>query len=235
MFTVVVSTLAFSATVVGIVALLLTGNRPGGRDVVSYWVAGRQILSHGNPYDANVVLRVEREAGFPQDDQALIMRNPPNALPLVLPLGLLRIHAASLLWSALLIVCLVLSVQTIWDLNGRPRGKLHLLGYTFGPALTCIFAGQTALFVLLGLVLFLRFHRSQPYLAGAALWFCALKPHLFVPFGFVLLLWIMRNRSYKLVLGFAATFAASCFVAMHFNSAVWSQYAQWMRGARDTE
>ena len=164
---VVVSTLAFCATVVGICALLITGNRPGGRDVVSYWVAGSQLLHHDDPYDAATVLRIERDSGFPADDQALIMRNPPTALPLVLSLGLLPLHAAALLWSMLLMTCLAISVQLLWGMCRRPRNKLHLLGYVFAPALTCIFAGQTALFVLLGLVLFMRFHRTQPYLAGA--------------------------------------------------------------------
>ena len=227
--TVVVSTLAFSATIVGICALFVTGNRPNGRDVVSYWVAGSQLLHHANPYDAATVLRIERNAGFPADDQALIMRNPPTALPLVLPLGLLGLRAAALLWSVLLVACFVVSVQMLWVMCGRPRNKLHLLGYTFGPALTCIFAGQTALFVLLGLVLFLRFHRARPYMAGAALWLCALKPHLFIPFAVVLLLWLIANREYRIIVGFAATLLASAVLAARMDPSVWTQYAHLMR------
>ena len=226
---VVLSALALSATVVGICALFITGNRPGGRDVVSYWVAGSQLLHHANPYDAAAVLRIERNAGFPADDQALIMRNPPTALPLVLPLGLLGLRAAALLWSVLLVTCLGISVQMLWGLCGRPGNKIHLLGYTFGPALTCIFAGQTALFALLGLVLFLRFHRTKPYLGGAALWLCALKPHLFIPFGVVLLLWLIADRGYKVLAAFAMTLVMSAGVAMQFSPSVWAEYAQLMR------
>ena len=84
---VIACTLAFTAYVLGICILLLTGNKPGGRDVVSYWVAGHQVLHHADPYDSATVLRIERTVGFPLDAQSLIMRNPPSALALVLPLG----------------------------------------------------------------------------------------------------------------------------------------------------
>ena len=51
--------------------------------------------------------------------------------------------------------------------------------------------------MLLGLVLFLRLHRSSPFLAGVSLWLCLLKPHLFVPFGIVLIVWAIVTRSYS--------------------------------------
>ena len=111
------------------------------------------------------------------------MRNPPSALLLTLPLGFFGLRAGALLWSLFLLACLVLSVRMLWAMHGRPRNQLHWLGYTFAPALDCLMSGQMSLFVLLGLVLFLRLHRSRPFLAGASLWLCMLKPHLFLPFG----------------------------------------------------
>jgi hypothetical protein len=159
------------------------------------------------------------------------MRNPPSALGLVMPLGLFGLRAGTLVWSALLIGCLGLSVHLLWTMLGRPPGKLQLLGYTFAPALTCILGGQTALFALLGLVLFLRFYRTRPVVAGLVLWFCALKPHLFLPFAVVLLLWIVATRSYRLLGAALAALAASSLLAWHLDHAVWTQYGAMMRGS----
>ena len=119
------------------------------------------------------------------------------------PLGFINPRVAWLLWSMLMLACLAVSVYLLWILYGRPRNRRYLLGLSFGPALLCLLYGQTSLFSLLGLVLFLRLHRTRPFLAGISLWLCALKPHLFLPFGVVLLAWVLVSRSYKLLAGAA--------------------------------
>ncbi|HEY5056852.1 MAG TPA: glycosyltransferase 87 family protein, partial [Acidobacteriaceae bacterium] len=217
-----------SLLLLGIIVLLITGNHPGGRDVISFWAAGRQVVAHADPYDAASILRLERTAGFPALAQSLIMRNPPSALALVLPLAAFQPRGASLLWSLLLLASLGLSVYLIWVMRGRPANQVHLLGYCFGPALICIMGGQSALFALLGLVLFLRLHRQHSFLAGMALWLCALKPHLFLPFGVVVLLWIAQRRKYGVLAGAALALAASSALATWLDPAVWAQYIHMM-------
>jgi len=221
----------FAAMLLGFTMLLLTNNHPGGRDFVSYWTAGHQIVHHANPYDSAAVLNAERSVGFPANSQALIMRNAPWALALVMPLGALGLETGALCWSALLAACMALSVFLVWRLLGRPKDKLHLLGYMFGPALICVLCGQTAVLALLGLTLFLTLHRAHPFQAGAALWLCALKPHLFLPFGIALLLWIFFSRSYRILAGFAATMLATSLLATWIDPVVWTQYLQMMRTA----
>ena len=228
---VIVCTLAFGAFVIGLCVLLITGNNPSGRDVVSFWVAGRQIVHHANPYDGGAVRAIELSVGFKDAAQTLIMRNPPSALLLVIPLGLFGLRVGTLLWSSLLIACLIVSVHILWTMHGRRANKLHYLAYTFAPALTCILGGQTALFALLGLVLFLRFHLTRPNVAGLALWLCALKPHLFLPFALALLLWVAVTRSYRLLLTAGLALAASSAVAWRLDPHVWAQYAQMMRSS----
>jgi hypothetical protein len=223
--------LIFAIFALGLSVLLLTGNNPHGRDVVSFWAAGRQILAHANPYDSASILQIERSAGFSDQSQVLLMRNPPSALCLVVPLGLFGLRTAALLWSLLLLAAMALSVHMLWAMLGRPRNKLHYLGYSFAPALLCILGGQTALFALLGLTLFLRFHRERPFVAGLSLWLCALKPHLFLPFAVVLLLWIVLTRSYRILVGAVMAIAASSLAAWLLDPAVWSQYAQMMRSS----
>jgi hypothetical protein len=117
----------------------------------------------------------------------------------------------------------------LWRMFGRPRNSLHWLGYSFGPAVTCLIAGQTAMFALLGLVLFLRLHRTRPFLAGMSLWLCALKPHLFLVFGVVLLAWILVEGSYKILAGAAVAMAASCAAVYWIDPRAWMEYSQMMR------
>jgi len=223
-----VSSIVFALAALAIILLLLTGNGAEKRDVVSYWAAAHQFAQHQDPYDSEAILRIEHSLAFPPGQREIIIRNPPWALPLVLPLSLFSFRAGALLWSLLLIASLAASVRIFWVVLGRPNNHLYLLGYCFSPALACIFAGQTALFVLLGLVLFLRLLPTRPFLAGASLWLCALKPHLFLPFGVVLLAWIVMTRNFRVLAGAATALAASSAIAFRLDPLAWAQYRHMM-------
>jgi hypothetical protein len=223
-----VAGLALAFTILYIAAVPLAGKLSASRDFVSYWATGHQLLRHGNPYDRDAIMSLEHAAGL--DPRAiLIMRNPPWALPLVLPLGFLGVRIAGILWTLLLLACLLVSVRTVHQMYGTPPTRVHWLGFAFTPCLICLTMGQTALFALLGLVLFLRYHSQRPFAAGAALWLCALKPHLFLPFAAALAAWIVISRSYKLLAGAAAALAVSSGVASLLNPRAWSDYVQLMR------
>jgi uncharacterized membrane protein (UPF0127 family) len=224
-----ICTVAFTLTAVGISGVLLTGNSVC--DFVSYWAAGQQLVHRANPYDADAILRLERSAGFPDGLPALVMRNPPSALLLALPLGFFSPRTGALLWSLLLIACLTISVRLLWIMHGRPKDHLHLVAYSFAPALACLLAGQTGLFVLLGLALFLRLHRTRPFLAGVSLWLCALKPHLFLPFCLALLVWIVVTKSYSVLIGASLSLIISTAVAFILGPLAWIQYGQMMRAS----
>jgi Glycosyltransferase family 87 len=224
--------LAFALNAAGIFATLLTANYAGDRDFVTYWSSGRQLVQHANPYDASAILRLERTTGFPDSLPPLIMRNAPPSLLIVLPLGFLSVRTASLVWSLLMVVAFWLSVRLIAAMHNRTGSQLNLLAYAFAPALSCLISGQMGLFVLLGLVLFLRLHKTQPILAGAALWLCALKPHLFLPFCVVLLAWIVVSRRYRILFGAAIAFGFSTVASLVMDPLVWVHYAQMMRAAR---
>ena len=200
----------------------------GARDFVIYWATGQQLARHANPYDPDQMRQLEHGAGFAgKADLVNYMRNPPWGLPLALPLGFAGAQVTALPWSLLMLALLILSVRLLWTMVGRPRSHLVWLGYCFPPALVCIMMGQTSLFLLLGLVLFLRLHRTHPFWAGAALWFCTLKPHLFVPFGLVLLLWILGTRKFRILAGTAAALAVSAAITTALAPHAWSEYLHW--------
>ena len=197
-------------------------------DYIQYWAAGQQLVHGANPYDANQVFAIERSAGRNRRGM-ILMPNPPSGLFLTLPLGVVRLKTGYPFWSLLIFGSWMGSIHMIWLMNGRPDNRLHYIGYFFAPALSCFIFGQMAAFVLLGLTLFLYFHRTRPMLAGAALILCALKPHLFLPFGAVLLVWAVAHRTYGLLSGAAIALAISSSVPLIFDPNIYRQYVDMAR------
>jgi len=218
-----VAGLALAVVILYIFAVPVAGKLGASRDFVSYWATGRLLLHHANPYDRAAIADLEHAQGL--DTRAvLVMRNPPWALPLTLPLGLVGLRIAGIFWTLLLLACLLLSVRLVHQLHGSPPNRIHWLGFAFTPCLICMTMGQTALLALLGLALFLRFHLRRPFAAGAALWLCALKPHLFLPFTAALIAWIVVTRSYKLLAGSLAALLLSSLAASWVAPGAWHNY-----------
>jgi hypothetical protein len=227
-----ICTVGFIFTALGIGTGVAGHNGPGGRDFVEYWASGQQLTHHADPYDGSAMLPLERSAGLAFDVSPMVMGNAPPALLLVVPLGLVSAKLGELLWILLLLACFIASVRIVRSMHGAPGNKRHFLGYTFAPALLCLGAAQVSLVILLGYVLFLRWYRFRPYLAGAALWFCTLKPQLFLPFGVVLLAWIIVSKSYRILAGAVSTFAASTFIVYLLDPRAWAQYHAMMAVSR---
>lgn len=230
--TVMLCTVAFVFTIIGVGVGILGSTAPGTRDFVEYWASGQQLVHHANPYDGAALLPLERSVGLPSGIPPMVMGNAPPALLLVFPLGFVGARAGELLWTLLLVWALVGSVSMVQAMHGRPKNQVQWLGYSFGPALICLAAGQSALLVLLGVVLYLYLHRERPFLAGASLWFCALKPQLFLPFGLVLLVWAVTTKRYRLLSGAAVALLLSTLAAYVLDPQAWGQYSRMMSEAR---
>lgn len=223
-----VCTLAFAVTALSILGAMLGPNSAGSHDFVEYWASGQLLIHHANPYDAAALEKLEHSAGFPDGAPTLIMGNPPSAMLLVLPLGMVNAIPGEWLWLMLQLASLAASVHLVRQTLGLPRGPLQLLVFGFAPVLSCLLAGQISVFLLLGLVLFLRWHKSRPFFSGAALWLCLLKPHLFLPFGVVLLLWIVKQRRYRTLAGVGASLGISSAIATAMDLHIWTQYRSMM-------
>jgi hypothetical protein len=198
------------------------------RDFIVYWATGQQLVHHRNPYDPPALNQIERDAGF-QGGSSYYMRNTPWALPLALPLGYTNAQAAALPWSLFMLGLLIASVRMLWKMFGSPGSRIDWLGYCFPPALFCVNLGQTSVILLFGLVLFLRFHKTRPFAAGAALCLCTIKPHLFLPFALVLLVWIVVSRSYRILAGGIVAMVIANAITACIDPSAWSQYAYYMR------
>jgi hypothetical protein len=228
-----ISIALLSGVVLAITALFfcavpLAGKMAGSRDFVAYYATGHQLVNHANPYDPDAIRRIEHSVGL-SINGVLLMRNPPWALPIAYPLGFLGIRVAATLWSLILLACLLIPVHLVRKMHGSPANHLHWLSLSFTPALMCLTMGQTSLFALLGLTLFLYYYRTRPFAAGASLWLCTLKPHLLLPFAATLGAWILVSRSYKLLAGAFVAMTVSCAVTVWIDPTAFSTYTAFMR------
>lgn len=199
-------------------------------DFIGYWAAGQLLVQGRNPYDFQAVRALEVAAGRDPGVPVLVMRNPPLAFFMALPLGWIGPKDGLILWDFFLIGTLGLASRLLWRINGQPDSLLNFFGFAFPPALACLMAGQTGILLLLGLVLFLFLFKDRPFLAGAALLLCALKPHCFVPFGIALLLWCVTTKTgYRILAGFGVALFGSCLLAYLIDPSAWAQYQAMMR------
>lgn len=210
-----------------LISTQLIAENIANRDFIQFWAGAKQLVHRANPYDKEAVSHIEHAAGFTPAG-AQVMRNPPWALPLVFPLGFFGVRVAATLWTLVLFACLAISVHHIRALHRSPPGLAPWLGLCFPPALLSLTMGQTSLFALLGLVLFLRYHSVRPFAAGFALWLCALKPHLFLPFGVVLVAWTLIKRNYRIAAGALVSLALSNAAALILYPAAWPAYLRMM-------
>ncbi len=196
-------------------------------DFVEYWSAGRLNLTGGNPYDPEqltpIQLQSGRTTGIP-----VMMWNPPWTLTLVMPLSWLPYPIARLLWFLLHIVILFLCLTYAWSLyGGNPDYKWvsWLVGFSSGPLLHVLRAGQIGLFLLLAVVGFLYFHRrGKEGWAGASLVLLTIKPHLLYLFLLAVFLWSVDRRKWKVILGGAVALLLLLGIAWGINPALLRQY-----------
>ena len=194
------------------------------RDFICYWSSARLLRVHANPYAPDAILGIENAAGGGYHEP-FIMRNPPWALFLIAPLGLFSAPVAAFLWLVTLIGAALLSIRLLR--NGNE--KLPLVVYLFAPVLGCANAGQTSIFLLLGIALFFRYHERWPFWAGVALVLPAMKPHLFLLLWPVLLVHSFRTKEFRILAGLAAALSAATGIALLVDPHVWTHYLAAMR------
>jgi len=214
-----------------IYAVSLSNQNATERDFIQYWAAGQQLAQGANPYDVGAILRLERAQGM-EERFPKVTVSPPLGLFLLLPLGYLSPKTGLVLWLLLSLGCAGAAMWVLWLLNGRPDSRWQVLVFGFPPTLACLMAGQLGIFFLLEVSLFLLWHKSRPWLAGAALVLCALKPHLFLPAFLVLLLGSGARRNWRLVGGFLLALAACCVLSLGLDRNAWTQYGQMLQSAR---
>ena len=196
-------------------------------DFVEYWAAGRLALAGQNPYDPDLLLPLEREAGR-ETAEAVMMWNPPWVLPVVMSVGSLPPRVAQLVWFVTNLVAVGLAADLLGRVYGIPGGRRWLtwaVAFTFVPTYLMLQAGQISGLSLLGAALFIRFQaRGYDVAAGAAAVLLAAKPHLVYLLWPAVVLDAVAHRRWGIVAGGAGGGAAASVVPLLWNPEVFSQY-----------
>jgi Glycosyltransferase family 87 len=195
-------------------------------DYSEYWSSGKLLVHHTNPYSPAGVLAFEEAQGR-STSSPLVMLNPPWALFLVAPLGLVNVRAGLFMWTLAAIICVFVSARML-----EAPSNDRALAFVFAPVLACILSGQSSPFLLLGFSLFLRFYKSRSFLAGASLLLMAIKPHLFLIFWAVLLVDCIYRRRFLILAGAATALAAATAFSMLFDIHIWRDYLSTLREFR---
>ena len=189
---------------------LTASGRYVNEDFMSYWLGGRALLEGVDPYDAAVWIPLRERYGsswFPDERPP----QPPWTTLLFLPISALSLNVGAAAWLAISQVALSLSVWLLLCLGDGRRpspaafGLVLLVAFTFRGTLVTLQNGQLGLALLFVITLFLVLVRvHQPFWAGIALAFLALKPNAFVLLAPLVGLWLIWRRQWQILAGAAA-------------------------------
>jgi hypothetical protein len=202
-------------------------------DFVEYWAAGRLNLNGGNPYDAEQLVPLEREAGRPVQE-AVMMWNPPWTLSFVMPIGALSPRTAQFVWLGVHFLCVMVSAGMLWFVFGGRMSHVWVAGalaLSFAPTKFLLLSGQISGFLLLGLSGFLWGVRQRRFIvAGLFATLVAVKPHLFLLLWITFLLEGFRHRQGRTILLSGILFGGLAgLVPLLINPEVYHQYFAAMK------
>lgn len=207
-------------------------------DFLEYYAAGKLIAAGGDPYDADQLRPVQLAAGR-HTDRPVMMWNPPWALTLVAPFGLLPPRTAQLVWLAVQVAAVLACAVALWRLYGGPDRLIPavvLVAGLFPPLGYVMTAGQSGGWLFLGVSgLALAAGHRRPWLAALAA-LAALKPHLFVPIWITLALDASRSPlSRRLLAWGVAAGLTMTLLPLLADPHVWANYLRALsRPADDT-
>jgi Glycosyltransferase family 87 len=203
----------------GLVFLFIAKSQAlAGHDFLEYWASARLLVHHADPYSKDLLAQVEGEAGVGSGPDTLVGLNPPYSLAFFLPLAFFTDpRSAGIFWTVVLFTGIALSLRTHW------------FAYLYPPVFACLLGGQSAALLLLGVTLFLKYHRAKPWAAGLSLLLLGLKPHLFVLFGIALLAWVMMRKAYAILWTPAAGLVILSAIVTPLRPQVWADYLRMGR------
>jgi hypothetical protein len=176
-------------------------------------------------------LLAEQKFADEKRTEAVMMWNPPPALAVYMPLGMLPTRWATLLWVSLQLAAVFVACDLLWRAYcERHRWLAAVVAITFVGTWWLIAYGQNTGLLLLGLAGFLHFTRKdKPLAAGAFAALTALKPHLLACFGVLLIADAVTQRGAKSLASGIAVIAAALAVTFIANPHVLAQFAEAVR------
>ena len=155
-----------------------------GRDFLNLWMYGRALFEGGEParfYDVatyNDALAQMLGAGYPGQNWP----NPPTALVVMAPFGLLGYFPALMAWATVSFLAFYLAGR-------REVADLRTLAIVaVSPAaLLCVLSGQSSLLTTAALLAIFAQLDKRPHIAGMLIGLLTVKPQLGILFPFMLI------------------------------------------------
>ncbi len=192
------------------------------------WAAGQRYLVDPVFYPSDDYYNYWK-AGQLNTATDYFLLTPPWALPIFTLFGLLPYPISRLLWLLGSIALVLGSTNLLWRLyDGKTslRWLGWVLAFSFGPTISILEKGQIGPLILISLSAFclLAADEKNDYASGAVLLLASIKPQLVYLFWPALLFWVVAQKRWKVLLGFAAAFAVSSALALLLRPGVVEEY-----------
>ena len=201
----------------------------GEVDLLVYWSASRLLATGGNPFDQTQLQTLQNltRPGSVNPLQGWAAWNPPWLLLVLLPLGLLPFDWAVRVWGLCSVGLILAACAWTWRWVADPADRLGLVivlvsALAFGQTVSCLAVGQIGALLLFGLVLGLWcLQTGHDHCAGIALLLTTIKPHMTYFLLWLVLLWVIRRRRWKVAVGLLGS-ALACMLVL------WLIFPGWL-------
>ena len=202
-------------------AIRLSSFGTGKSDFLAYWSAAHLFVSGGNPYDQNEMRFVEQSVSADTinlGDIVINAWNPPWLILIFAPLGALHYLTAFSVWIFCNTVLIGLVLLLSWQMctyakDSRGILAIFVAGFLFGTTISYLAIGQISVLVLVGMILSIWWlDRQKDLLAGVILILSIIKPQISFFFLLLLIIWVIKERRWKVFAGFGVTTFISLIV-----------------------
>jgi hypothetical protein len=212
---------------------------PRSTDFLCYWSAGKLLAEGQSPYDPVAQARIQHDLGWDKVSRGggrydfLPYYCPPWFAIFCMPFGVFGYPGAERAWFLVNITCLLLSAVLLKRALPSLPFLVPSLGlFGFYPTLLALFAGQTTPLILLLLTAaWCLLEARRDGIAGALLAGTTIKPQLALVLVAGILLWALRRRRLRVLLGFAMALGLFCLAS---TALVPSWPLQMLRATRVT-
>ena len=167
------------------------------------------------------------------ETKPLLIWHPPWTLSFLLPFGAMDFRLSQFCWLLLNVFFILLSAQKLWAIYGLSAANPYrpwIVAFTLLPTWMVLIIGQMSALVLLGIVGFLHFERkNQLFLAGVSTVIISVKPHLFYLFWLGLILWICKERRWRVAFGAMVAGLVVATIPAIFDPGIYQQFLEMYR------
>lgn len=179
-------------------------------DFFQFWLGARFFWEGKDPYNSLQWMQSHQQIGTDRIASPAFLYPLPLAF-LLLPLGILPLKTAFILWSFLSQTLILLSIVLLLKTQNFSRTK-HLIlpiliaNIIFRPTTTTLLGGQiSALYLFIATIAGVLWRQKKWFWGGAALALLTLKPSIGFPLLLIISPWLLLHKKIAALKGIAST------------------------------